>query len=255
MKGGATAAALALSGPTFPEQVLPPLALCSGRGALLRAGLKLDPAPIRPALLVGSLARFVDPLPLPELAHSSERRPDPQHPGRTLPYYRIAMRQIESQVHRDLKPTRFWSYGAGMPGPRFETRSGQALLVEWVNELPQKHFLPIDPRLHGAGPNQPEVRAVVHVHGGRNPDDCDGYPESWYVPGQSALYRYPNRQEATALWYHDHAMGINRLNIYAGLFGAYFIRDEAEEALKLPAGSLRRSSWSSRSRYTPIKPA
>ncbi len=38
------------------------------------------------------------------------------------------------------------------------------------------------------------------------------------------------------LWYHDHAMGINRLNIYAGLFGASFIRDKAEDALNLPSG-------------------
>ncbi|MFZ0588919.1 MAG: multicopper oxidase domain-containing protein [Bryobacteraceae bacterium] len=38
------------------------------------------------------------------------------------------------------------------------------------------------------------------------------------------------------LWYHDHAMGINRLNIYAGLFGSYFVRDEYEDALNLPRG-------------------
>ena len=38
------------------------------------------------------------------------------------------------------------------------------------------------------------------------------------------------------LWYHDHAMGINRLNIYAGLAGAYMIRDAKEDALNLPSG-------------------
>ena len=38
------------------------------------------------------------------------------------------------------------------------------------------------------------------------------------------------------MWYHDHAMGINRLNIYAGLFGLYIIRDAFEDALNLPSG-------------------
>ena len=38
------------------------------------------------------------------------------------------------------------------------------------------------------------------------------------------------------LWYHDHAMGINRLNIYAGLLGTYIVRDSVEDALNLPKG-------------------
>jgi spore coat protein A, manganese oxidase len=38
------------------------------------------------------------------------------------------------------------------------------------------------------------------------------------------------------LWYHDHALGINRLNVFAGLFGAFFVRDEFEDSLNLPRG-------------------
>ena len=41
-----------------------------------------------------------------------------------------------------------------------------------------------------------------------------------------------------ALWYHDHSMGINRLNIYAGMFGHYLVRDSAEAALQLPSGEF-----------------
>jgi spore coat protein A len=129
-----------------------------------------------------------------------------------------------------------WGFGATCPGPTFDVQSGQEILVEWANELPQKHFLPIDHRLGGAGKDQPEVRAVVHLHGGKVPAESDGYPEDWSVPGKSALYHYPNRQDAAMLWYHDHAMGINRLNIYAGLFGAFIIRDSFEDALNLPTG-------------------
>jgi spore coat protein A len=110
------------------------------------------------------------------------------------------------------------------------------LHVDWKNELPTQHFLPIDHTLHGAERGVPEVRGVVHLHGGKAPPDSDGYPEDWYVPGKARTYFYPNAQDAALLWYHDHAMGINRLNIYAGLFGLHVIRDKIEAELSLPAG-------------------
>ena len=119
-----------------------------------------------------------------------------------------------------------------------DTRSGVGQLVEWVNALPGRHFLPIDHSLHGAEKGLPEARGVVHLHGGRTPAESDGYPEDWYAPGKSRTYYYPNQQDAALLWYHDHAMGINRLNIYAGLFGLYIIRDRSEELLNLPSGEF-----------------
>jgi len=146
------------------------------------------------------------------------------------------MRQVECKLHRDLPAARLWCYGGSSPGPTFETRSNQALLIEWPNELPTKHFLPIDHSLHGAEAGLPEVRGVVHIHGAKAPPESDGYPEDWYVPGRSRTYFYPNRQEPAALWYHDHTMGINRLNIYAGMFGLYLIRDDVEDQLDLPKG-------------------
>ena len=124
-----------------------------------------------------------------------------------------------------------------MPGVMFDTRSGEGLAVEWSNELPPRHFLPIDHSLHGAEPGVPEVRTVVHLHGAKAAPEHDGYPQDWYVPGKSRTYHYPNEQEATLLWYHDHAMGINRLNVYAGLFGLHVIRDAQELDLGLPSGA------------------
>jgi spore coat protein A len=117
-----------------------------------------------------------------------------------------------------------------------ETRSRQGLLVEWVNELPNNHFLPIDHSIHGAEVDKPEVRTVIHLHGAKAPPQSDGYPESWYVPGKSAICHYPNGQDAALLWYHDHALGINRLNVFAGLLGLFIVRDEFEDALDLPRG-------------------
>jgi spore coat protein A len=235
LRGGAIAGGLALAPGSYAADWPPKLPLC--RGGFLQTGFKPAveiPAPVRPMLNVNTLTPFVDALTIPPVAQSRESRPDPGNPHKHLPYYRIAMRPIESQVHRDLQPTRFWSYGTGIPGPTFAVRSGEGILVEWVNELPSKHFLPIDHRLHGAEPGTPDVRTIVHVHGGRTPSASDGYPDDWYVPGKSALFHYPNHQDAATLWYHDHAMGVNRLNVYAGLFGAYLIRDAAEDALNLP---------------------
>jgi spore coat protein A len=179
-----------------------------------------------PALNPDTLEKFVDPLPILPLAKTAGK---PDH-------YRLKMAEILVKVHRDLPATRMWGYNGSSPGPVIETRSGRSVSIEWVNRLPQKHFLPIDHNLHGAEKDKPEVRAVVHVHGAKTPPESDGYPEEWTVPGKAATYRYPNNQEAATLWYHDHAMGINRLNIYAGLFGFFLIRDEYEDALNLPKG-------------------
>ena len=187
------------------------------------------------SLNASTLAPFVDPLPIPPVAKSSGLRPLPSSPKTKVPYYRLAAQPIDVKIHRDLKPTRLWAFGGSVPGPTLELRSGEESLVEWANELPQQHFLPIDYRLHGAKGN-PEVRIVTHLHGGIVPSDSDGYPEDWYVPGKSLTYHYPIVQEPAMLWYHDHAMGINRLNIYAGLFGAAIVRDKVEDALGLPDG-------------------
>jgi spore coat protein A len=85
-------------------------------------------------------------------------------------------------------------------------------------------------------PPTPAVRTVPHLHGSRTDSFSDGLPEKWFTPGRSVLYRYPNHQPAAPLWYHDHALGITRLNIYAGLSGFYFLRDPDELRLNLPSG-------------------
>jgi spore coat protein A len=184
-----------------------------------------------------ALARYVDPLPIPAVMRMSGLRRSPIHPGSRIPYYRVPMRQFRARAHRDLPAATLWGYAGACPGPTFEVRREQPILVEWANELPTRHFLPIDHTIHGAEKDKPEVRTVVHLHGGRTPPDSDGYPEDWFVPGRSATCYYPNQQEAAALFYHDHAMGITRLNAVAGLTGMYLIRDELEDSLRLPRGA------------------
>jgi len=194
------------------------------------------PQPGVPLLDTNALARYVSHLPIPTIMQKSGLRPGPMQSGSQIPYYRVPMRQFQAKLHRDMPATTLWGYGSACPGPTFEVRREQPILVEWANELPQKHFLPIDHTLHGAENDQPEVRTVVHLHGGRTPPGSDGYPENWFVPGKSAICYYPNQQEATTLFYHDHAMGITRLNAVAGLTGLYLIRDELEDSQPLPRG-------------------
>lgn len=182
------------------------------------------------------LEQFVDPLPIPTVVLASGKRPDPEHPGASLPFYRIPMSQIVQKIHRDVPPTRCWGFHGSSPGPTIESRSGKGFLVEWANNLPREHFLPIDHNVHGAEKEKPAVRVVTHMHGAKAPEKSDGYPEDWYVPGRSAIYHYPNHQESAHLWYHDHALGITRLNVYAGLFGSMFVRDAFEDGLGLPKG-------------------
>ncbi len=176
------------------------------------------------------LEPFVDALPIPATAKPSVSTPD----GTAL--YHIPMKALQVKLHRDVPSTTVWCYGDGFPGPTFDVRQGQPIRVEWANQLPEQHLLPIDYKLCGAEHENPDVRTVVHLHGGRVPAESDGYPESWYSPGHSATYEYPNGQEATMLWYHDQTMGIERLNMYAGMFGAYFLRDSQEDSLNLPRG-------------------
>ncbi len=101
------------------------------------------------------------------------------------------------------------------------------------------------------------VPMVTHVHGAVGVgDESDGYPEAWFLPaaanippgyategtwhdffaakaagayggvwGQGfATFQYPNDQRASTIWYHDHTLGMTRLNVYAGPAGFYIIR-------------------------------
>lgn len=195
----------------------------------LRAAVQPSPA----------LTPFVDALPFPRVAHPTGVVPRSNKAGKIVPtaLYQLTMMEFSRKLHRDLRPTRVWGYDASFPGPTFETRVGEPILVKWINRLPVTHLLPVDRFLDGADASVPQVRTVTHLHGGHVPPESDGGPEDWFPRGESATYYYPNNQEATTLWYHDHAMGITRLNVAAGLAGFYLLRDDAESSLNLPSGA------------------
>ncbi len=187
------------------------------------------------------LTPFVDPLPIPAVA-----TPTAGVAGGTASYT-MRIVEFEQRLHRDLPPTRVWGFddgtGPSFPGQTLEATTGLPVDVTWVNDLREEagnlrteHYLDVDTCAHGANDQAP--RTVVHLHGGHVPAAVDGYPEATFLPGQQVTYRYPNRQPAAPLWYHDHALGITRLNVYMGLAGLYNVRDATESALNLPAGEF-----------------
>jgi FtsP/CotA-like multicopper oxidase with cupredoxin domain len=167
--------------------------------------------------------------------------------------------------------------GPTWPGRTFEVLSSDAggpdsTMVRWANELQgKKHLLPVDTNLHWAyslhgnssangvdyrqySIKKDGVPIITHLHGGHSDFQYDGNPEFFYSPdgrvkgpqwdfvdgGFTNLFGYDNRVPAGTLWYHDHALGITRLNVYAGLAGFYFVRDQfdtgkPDNPLGLPA--------------------
>lgn len=75
---------------------------------------------------------------------------------------------------------------------------------------------------------------VTNLHGGEQQSILDGHPEAWWTANGltgpkyiTDTFHYPNTQESTTLWYHDHALNVTRLNVVMGLAGFYIIRDPA----------------------------
>jgi spore coat protein A len=188
-----------------------------------------------------TLAKFVDKLPV-------INRVKPQGYMNGAPYYEMRMQQFKQKLHRDLPETTVWGFEGTYPGPAIEVLRNERIKVKWINDLPEKHLLPVDTTVHGAGPDKPRVRTVVHLHGGVVRPESDGYPDAWFTkeyketgPAFSRkIYEYPNKQRGNTLWYHAHAIGITRLNVYAGLAGPYIVRDPSETCLNLPKGRYER---------------
>ncbi|WP_132051152.1 multicopper oxidase domain-containing protein [Pseudocnuella soli] len=201
--------------------------------------------------------QFETPLPIPAVIDATS--------GKTLT---LQISQFDQQLglrdprnkHKPLKTT-VWGYERSYPGPTIVAKKDVPVHVFYQNKLmqgnrPLPHLLPLDASinwaLHGV-PNWQQfgVPVVTHLHGGHTESASDGLPEAWYTPnftrtgpdfkkGQYQPYEYSNDQDAATLWYHDHAMGITRLNVYAGLAGFYLLTDDREAELqaqqKIPSG-------------------
>jgi spore coat protein A len=209
--------------------------------------------------------QFVNKLPNP-LAPSYIYQPTQPAAGSTPALYDVRVEAathfpglVDPRTGRQLS-TGVWAYStptqrAVYPGYTFQVRRGQVIQVRYSNRLQKQTYtpdVPVDQTLHWADPlngGNPAntvytgpVPLVTHQHGGDTQSLSDGLPDAWQTPGAlqtgrlfQPLYTYDNRQEAAHLWYHDHAVGVTRLNAYMGLAGNYIIRDDNEDALGLPS--------------------
>jgi spore coat protein A, manganese oxidase len=180
----------------------------------------------------GALAKYIQPLPLPG-AGIVVATPS------GINQYAFTQKQIMRQLHPDLPPTPFFAYddGSGLAGQAgsfgmaIVAHSGTALDVSFTNALPLTYpsWIPVDTRLTSLG-NQ--LRVMTHLHGGFVAGASDGNPAPGNTPNgfgfgnPTQSVQYPNEQPATLLWFHDHALGATRLNVFAGLAAGYILRDQ-----------------------------
>ncbi|WCJ33522.1 Multicopper oxidase LPR1 [Euphorbia peplus] len=194
------------------------------------------------------LEMFVDKLPDVPKIYAYDVVNDLPKPKRLS----ISMFKKLWKFHKQLPPTPVFAYGvskrnATIPGPTIEALHGVDTYITWKNRLPSKHILPWDPTIPTAVPTTKKgIPTVVHLHGAIGEPESDGHAHSWFTHGfqekgptwTKKTYHYHNFQQPGNLWYHDHAMGLTRVNILAGLLGAYTIRHpNVEMPLGLPNGN------------------
>lgn len=220
---------------------------------------------------VPGLRKFVDALPTPPVAIPDTTA----YPGSD--YYEIAVGQYTQKLHTDLPPTTLRGYRqtnmGGTPysylGPIIVATKDRPVRIKFTNLLPTgaggNLFIPCDTTVMGAGMGPTggmytQNRATLHLHGGNSPWISDGTAHQWTTPageagqypkgvsvqnvpdmpaagpGQLTFY-YTNQQSARLMFYHDHAYGITRLNVYAGEAAGYVITDSADQALMAAVGN------------------
>ena len=205
-----------------------------------------------------NLRKFIQPLPglgpsgIPVATANTTRFPGAD-------YYEIEVGQFQQQLHPDLPPTTLRGYadtasglvGGGKPNHRYlggliVARKDRPVWLKIKNNLPEgPHPLPVDTTLMGVVNGQNDNRICTHLHGGFVPWTSDGGPHAWIdphgnvgesfvpsvnstgTPGETLLY-YPNQQTSRLMWYHDHAVGITRLNAHVGIASGYLLTDDYE---------------------------
>jgi spore coat protein A len=178
------------------------------------------------------LTPFLDELPIP--------------PALTGASQSLTISQTRYFFHDRWKnaPIPVWGYQGGAKtsgylGPTIVAQKGTPTTVTYANALPTKHLLNVDPTLMQMRGKPVNSRILTHLHGGHIEPLEDGNPYAGgrlasgqvvpdFLSGQTQKAIYRNDQEAALIWYHDHALGITRLNVMAGLAGAYLVRDSVD---------------------------
>lgn len=212
---------------------------CTTDGVTSQSGNETETTPTITEHSSPDLERWIDEVPRPAVL-------EPSGTKEGQPYYEVEMQEVEQRLHSDLPATTVWGYEGQYPGPTIEAEQGEPISVRWMNDLPDEHLLPVDTTLHSDAIPYEEtgVRTVTHLHGGNVEAESDGNAGAWFTRDfeetgpafEQKDYHYANEQPPSTMWYHDHAMGTTRLNVYAGLAGFYLLRNDHERELDLPSG-------------------
>lgn len=190
------------------------------------------------------LRPFVNPLIIPANAVPAATLSNLN--GRYLEYGTPTCYVLEEQeswhtFHRDLPPTKMWTYNGTFPGPVITNRLRIPTVVRRINNL--------NPNYRGFG----IVETALHHHGGFQDPQDDGWPMDFIHPGEFKDYLIPNQVQrndrshwACSTWYHDHVADHTSGNVYHGLAGVTKQfdsldsgdeRDPSPTALRLPSGA------------------
>lgn len=187
-------------------------------------------------------------------------RPPHQHWADFEPkkFYELVVKEADHEFHPNLPKQTIWGYDGILPGPTFEARYGEPIMVRIHNQLPANHV----------GYGTPEIS--THLHNLHCGSESDGFTGDYYSttkfgptmtgPGEYKDHLYSNckagydnspttdgdpTEALGTLWYHDHRIDFTAQNVYKGLTGFYLIFDEIDSgneidpnpnALRLPSG-------------------
>jgi FtsP/CotA-like multicopper oxidase with cupredoxin domain len=231
------------------------------RGASLRSALAqtVSSSPLQP---------WQDELPVPGRAQPTNdytyTETDHQWCSGRFPaqdLYRLIVQEHDHKFHKDLPPSKVWSYGGKFGGPVLDVRYGRPFCLHFDNTLPANHV----------GYGNPEITS--HLHNFHTATESDGGPWNWVKPGGDRNQHYTMaragftsqpadfadplapggtwwatdggdgdlRETLTTLFIHDHRPEFTAANVYKGLFmmvRAYDQDDTGDETrgFRLPYG-------------------
>jgi spore coat protein A len=189
----------------------------------------------------------------PKFTQALRRPPKVSLTGKTTSVT-IDATQFTQKVLVGYPATKLYGYSvaggkASWPGPTIHATAKKKIQIHWRNRLPKGtrklaaggHLLPVDATLLDAAMTALPAGAkpiVAHLHGSHVEWQSDGHPEAWFTQGtqrgkfwRKSTGTFDNSQVGGTLWYHDHTHGITRLNVYAGMAGAYLLHDAKEKSL------------------------
>ena len=215
-------------------------------------------------------AAQLDPITIPKWENTITG-PPPVYVNVSKNYYEVSVTEFDQPIlPPPLPKTSVYGYGGlakdavtgqslgfvrNSPGPTFEAKTGVPIKVKFINDLTQPHMFTIDKTIMWADPetrrryqsvststavkSRPHLTAAL-MPGGRIPvtTAASTIRSSRLLP-DAAVFDYPNSQEPATLWYHDHALGMTRLNVVGGMAGFYLLRDNKDKvAPGLPEGQV-----------------